>query len=241
MAPSAPPLGYYLPHFAPLAVYFAVRAAGGLIPGTAGPYIAYILTVPAVAATLWFFRREYAELAWRGLDRATVNLALAAGAVGIALWILPYHLAPATMQRLSLSSLLARLGLGSAGSVDAVFDPHQLPPGLRELFLAARIAGAVVLIPFVEELAHRSAILRFVIDPRFRDVPVGKYTPSSFWIGLAFFAFTHEEWIVAAVWGALVTGLLYRTRRIEACVIAHAASNAILAAYVLARGAWHLW
>jgi hypothetical protein len=35
--------------------------------------------------------------------------------------------------------------------------------------------------------------------------------------------------------------VLYRTRSVWACVVAHAVSNAVLAGYVLTTGDWKFW
>lgn len=239
-AHTALPWTYYAPQFAPLLVYFLARSTAGILPGAHADYWAYILTIPAVTATLLFFRKEYTELAWKGLRTPDLILAVGVGFLGIVVWILPYHLAPEQMHRVGLSNLLAVVGLGS-GSVDASMDPSSLNGWFKGLFLVARVTGAVVLIPFAEELFHRSGVMRLVQRPDYRAESIGRFTPASLAIGLAIFALSHEEWIVATVWGALICLLLYRTKRLETCVIAHAVSNLILAAYVLHQGAWELW
>jgi CAAX prenyl protease-like protein len=234
------PWSYYAPHFAPLVVYFLVRSCAGILPFEHATYWAYLLTIPAVAGTLLFFRREYTELEWKKMRLADLGLAVGVGLAGIVVWILPYHFAAETMQQLNLSNLLQKIGL-SSGSVDQWMDPTILDGWFRVVFVVGRIAGAVILIPFAEELFHRSGVMRLIIRSDFREEPIGRYTPASFAIGLAIFALSHEEWIVAAVWGAMICALLYRTRRLETCIVAHAVSNLVLAGYVLQQGAWHLW
>jgi CAAX prenyl protease-like protein len=55
------------------------------------------------------------------------------------------------------------------------------------------------------------------------------------------FGVEHEQWLAGLVCGALYNGLLYRTKSLFDCVVAHATSNALLAAWVLSRGAFALW
>ena len=49
------------------------------------------------------------------------------------------------------------------------------------------------------------------------------------------------EMLAAAAWFGMVTWLMARTRNIWDCVLAHAVTNALIAAHVLATGAWSLW
>ena len=51
----------------------------------------------------------------------------------------------------------------------------------------------------------------------------------------------NNQWLAGLICGALYNWLLYRTRSVFACVVAHAVSNAALAAWVLARGDWKFW
>ena len=72
-------------------------------------------------------------------------------------------------------------------------------------------------------------------------MPVGTFTRPSFAITVLLFGLEHEQWLAGIVCGALYNGLLYRTRSLSTCVLAHATSNALLAAWVLARGDWKFW
>jgi CAAX prenyl protease-like protein len=60
-------------------------------------------------------------------------------------------------------------------------------------------------------------------------------------IQAALFATIHSM-IVAGFVAGLAFGWLYRrTGSLWACIVAHATTNALLAAWVLSQGAWHLW
>jgi hypothetical protein len=73
-------------------------------------------------------------------------------------------------------------------------------------------------------------------------VPVGAFSWKSFGITVAMFGLEHGAlWHVGMITGALYNGLLYRTRSLWACVLAHAVTNLLLAVYVLATGKWGYW
>jgi hypothetical protein len=55
------------------------------------------------------------------------------------------------------------------------------------------------------------------------------------------FGLEHREWMAGLICGALYNWLYYKRKDVFACVVAHAVSNAALAAWVLARGQWKFW
>ena len=122
------------------------------------------------------------------------------------------------------------------------FDPHQLPRPGRPLFLVVRLFGLVALVPLVEELFWRSFLMRWVIDPDFTRVPIGRVTPRAAAITSALFVSAHPaEWLPALLCGLAWAWLLHRTRSVSACVVSHMAANLGLGAYILAARDWHFW
>ena len=124
------------------------------------------------------------------------------------------------------------------------FNPFaEFGPGTAAawLFLAVRGVGLVVVTPLVEELFLRGFFLRFVVKEQFWEVPFGLLTPVTAGACAAYAALTHPGEAVAAVgWFALVGGIAAATRRPIDCVLAHAATNLAIGAYVLASDAWWL-
>jgi hypothetical protein len=104
-----------------------------------------------------------------------------------------------------------------------------------------RVIGAVVVVPVMEELFWRAFLIRWLVNEDFQRVPVGTFTWMSFAVTTLFFGLEHDQWLVGLICGAAYNGLLYRTRSVWACVVAHAVSNAALAGWVLARGDWKFW
>ena len=72
-------------------------------------------------------------------------------------------------------------------------------------------------------------------------MPLGAFTPFSFWATVVLFGVEHEQWLAGMICGALLNGLLYWKRTLFACVLAHATSNALLAAWILTRADWKFW
>ena len=123
------------------------------------------------------------------------------------------------------------------------FNPFEAldNPILLGLFLVVRISALVLLVPVAEEIFWRGFLLRWVASRHWETEPIGRYTPGSFAVVTVLFALAHPEWIAAAVYSALMNGLLYRTRDLWSCVVAHAVSNLLLVLYILVTGSWSLW
>ena len=75
--------------------------------------------------------------------------------------------------------------------------------------ILARFAGSVLVAPFIEELFCRSFLMRYAIDARWQDVPIGTYTLGSFAIVTLFFGFSHFRWLPGILTAVLPNLLLY--------------------------------
>jgi membrane protease YdiL (CAAX protease family) len=60
-------------------------------------------------------------------------------------------------------------------------------------------------------------------------------------ISSAAFGLLHERWFAATLCGGLYALAAWRTGRLRDAVVAHAVTNALIAAVVLASGRWGLW
>ncbi len=108
-------------------------------------------------------------------------------------------------------------------------------------WIAFRVLGSVVTVPIAEELAFRGFLIRRLIDSDFESVPAGKLTPYSLVISSVLFGLLHGRWTAGIVAGGAYA-LVYRRRgKIGDAVLAHAVSNALIAAQVLLMGDWRLW
>jgi len=214
-----------LPYLLPYVLYVAVASLP--LDRTTG-YVARL--VLAGGALVFLVRRTRG---WTGPRRASVSalVGLVAGLGGIAVWIL----------------LLRPFASGG--------EPWTA------MSFALRAAAATLVVPVAEELAMRGYVLRFgvqwgrfraqghedafgaALDADLHDVEPGAWSWFAVLLSTALFAAGHAfvEWPAAIVYGLLMAALWIRRRDLLSCVVAHAASNAALAWWVHARGAWELW
>ncbi len=154
-------------YVAPLGMFLALTAAEGLVPHTeSGPDptwypILYSIKIAIVSVLAWLYRSTWRDLRPRpgvgGLALAVgIGAAVAVGWVGMELG-LAYPKLPVTGER-------------------QAFDPYVLPMAGLVPFLTVRLYGLVILVPLIEELFWRSFLMRWLIDPDFERVPVGRVT-----------------------------------------------------------------
>ena len=98
------------------------------------------------------------------------------------------------------------------------------------------------MVPIAEELAYRGYLLRRLLTEDFESVPFG----SVGWIPLlvtavAFGVLHGALWLPGIAAGVGYGLVLTRTGRMGEAVAAHAASNLLLAAWVLTAGQRQLW
>ena len=144
---------------------------------------------------------------------------------------------------ITLVTLQRESGLAFSVGERTAFDPfRQFGAGQAAWwYVLLRGIGLVVIVPIVEELFLRGFLMRYVIDERFWAVPFGKLTPASTAACLAYAALTHPSEAGAAVaWFAVMSGVAAATRRPIDVILAHAATNLALGAYVLATDSWWL-
>lgn len=217
---TRPTVGYV----APFAAYVGMMAAEhALGPPMVWSYAARLLVVSLL---LVIFSRPY--LSFRP------GVPLASIAIGIAvflIWVAPDALIGYRHFWLFENSLM-----GSAATSITAAVKHNIP------FLVVRILGTSILVPTVEELFWRGWLMRWLIDQNFLKVPLGQYVPSAFWIVAVLFASEHGPfWEVGLAAGIIYNWWLIRTRNLADCILAHAVTNAVLAAYVLVAGQWQYW
>ncbi|QWV91861.1 CAAX prenyl protease-related protein [Geomonas oryzisoli] len=223
-----------LPRVLPFAVFMGfIALEEGLRTDVVKPWLSlpdtalntlYPLKAGATALLLLFFWNRYRELRLRDLnDLKATTLSLCVGAATFLLWI-------------KLPVTLPMVG------APAGFDPALFSEGgPRLLMTAARVAGAVLVVPVMEELFWRSFLLRYLIQADFESVPIGRFNWGAFTATTVLFALEHHFFLAGLAAGAAYNILLYRTRSIAHCVLAHAVTNMALACYVLGTGRWYFW
>ena len=233
----------WLPYVAPMALYMTFLLA----QSNANIVWLYPVKTLAVAGALWLFRKYYPELhpGFSGFATPQTWLAVGIGLAAIAIWIAGDPFYPKVDELMFRSeNWLSRLmhSPPPKTATAPLFDPTLIQPLLgRWLFITSRVVGAVLVVPVMEELFWRAFLISWLDNEDFRAVPVGVFSWRAFAITVALFGAEHNQWLAGLICGALYNWLLRRTRSIWACVIAHAVSNAALAAWVLARGDWKFW
>jgi CAAX prenyl protease-like protein len=190
------------------------------------PVYFYPLRFAVVLAIIATVSRPYLNL------RPTMPLlSVAIGAAVFAIWIGPDQLFGYRHHWLFENSMT-----GQAVS--------SLPPDLKGNipFQVLRCVSSFALVPVLEELFWRGWMMRWLIDHEFMKVPLGQYAPMAFWMVALLFASEHGPyWEVGLVAGIIYNWWLIRTRNLADCMLAHAVTNALLCAWVLATGQWQYW
>ena len=175
----------------------------------------YPLRPAAALAAIWIFRHHYKRIQW-----TPGPFALILGAVVFVIW------------------------LGFDRSPQAGMSPElaAMPAWLRAVWIGIRIAGAVVAVPLAEELAFRGFLLRRLAASDFSSVSFRGFSLLPAVISsLAFGAMHNARWIEGTIAGLLYAWALSRRGSMGDAVLAHAFTNALLAAWVLATGQWQYW
>jgi len=161
----------------------------------------------------WIYRREFAELDWKGGS----VWGLGAGVVVFAIWIAGPHAGmPLPLQ--------------------------QARAPVRWVWIALRLVSAVITVPISEELAFRGFLMRRLRAREFERVPPGYLHWPALAISSVMFGALHGARWPAGIAAGVIYGLAYvRRGRLSDAILAHATTNALLAGAVLLLGDWQFW
>ncbi|MFK5925594.1 MAG: CAAX prenyl protease-related protein [Desulfuromusa sp.] len=184
----------------------------------------YPIKTVLVVGLLIVFWRQYSELDFTDFKNFTHTIAsVLLGLLVFVLWI-------------NMDWGIATFGENKG------FDPFligDITP--RNIIIFSRIFGAALVVPIMEELFWRSFMLRYVITSDFMSVRIGTYTLTSFVICSVLFGLEHNLLLAGIMAGASYSLLLYWTKSIFQCILAHAVTNLVLGIYVLQTGYWQFW
>jgi CAAX prenyl protease-like protein len=116
-----------------------------------------------------------------------------------------------------------------------------LPRGQAWAWVALRVIGSVAIVPLAEELAFRGYLTRRLIAIDFESLPVGQFSWQAWLVSSAAFGLLHGRWLAGMLVGLLYALAMYRRGKLGDAVIAHAVTNAMIAATVMATGDWSMW
>jgi CAAX prenyl protease-like protein len=215
-----------IPYVLPFAVFLALLAASDYLHQWFGAW-EFPLRVAFLSAILWIFSRDVIDF------RVTRWLAtIAVGTAVFAIWVAPDVLIPGYRHHWLFENSLT----GSLRS--------SIPEDLRDnlLVLVLRMVRATLIVPIVEELFWRAWLLRWLISPKFEEIPLGTYTASSMWISALLFASEHGPyWEVGLLAGLIYNFWMVKTKSLGDCILAHAVTNGVLSVFVILSGRWEYW
>lgn len=188
--------------------------------------VLYIYPVKALSTGLLILMlwRNYIELHFHDFKKlSSTLLSLITGIIVFILWI-------------HLDWTWASIGTVRGYNPTLVSDYFT-----QYLLIVFRMFGASLIVPIMEELFWRSWLLRYLISQDFQSVKIGKFSLSSFLIGAIMFGLEHNLWLAGIMTGVCYNILLYHSRSIAQCILAHAVTNFMLGLYVLQTGRWELW
>jgi exosortase E/protease (VPEID-CTERM system) len=196
----------------------AILAAGAVTRALASDF--EFLYPVRVAAGLWMlmhYRRTLAAFDWGWSWRGP-----AFGILVFLVWIGSAHLL-----------------LHAAGIPEKL---AALPPTLRGLWITSRLAGGVLIVPIAEEIAYRGYLMRRLQNADFDALPFQSVRWPALTATAVFFGLVHGALWLPGIAAGVVFGLLViRRGQIGEAVVAHATSNALIAASVLGWGQWQVW
>ena len=115
------------------------------------------------------------------------------------------------------------------------------PAAVAWALIAVRFIGAAMVVPILEELFWRSFLLRYIINPDFKQVALGTFSWFSFVAVVILFGLEHHRLIQGMIAGAIYTALVVRQKSLRGCIVAHGVTNLGLGIYVLATQSWAFW
>ncbi|WP_280153566.1 CAAX prenyl protease-related protein [Piscinibacter sp. XHJ-5] len=212
----------------PFVLFMLLLAVRGSLPadGSAGvdPRWTYAIGVLLAAGALWWFRREYGELARQSRpDSGETLLAVVVGLVVFVLWI-------------TLDAPWMTIG-----SPTATFLPVDAAGRVDWPLVAVRWAGAALLVPVMEELFWRSFLMRWIERPQFEAVAPQRVGLKAVVLSTFVFMLAHTLWLAAIVAGLAYAWLYVRTGKLWVPIVAHAVTNGALGVWVVATRNWTFW
>jgi exosortase E/protease (VPEID-CTERM system) len=204
-------------HLVPLVAFLAAGLTSNAFPESGFDHV-YPFRVLAALAALWCFRHKYRELDWKWSWWAV--------GVGVVVFLLSMGL-DLVDKGAHPTTLAGKLSIW--------------PAGWRITWLAVRVAGAVIVVPFVEELAFRGYLMRLIGGVEFDEQG---YARCSWWAVITtsiLFGLLHGRWLADTLAGLAYALVVRRRGKLCDAIVAHAVTNLLTAETVLIAGFWWLW
>lgn len=187
----------------------------------------YPLRVLALAATIYVCSRHVLDFRVRHFVPSVLI-----GVAVFVLWIAPDYLFVGYREHwLFQNSITGQIKSSIAADIRS-----------NPLVLTFRLIRATLIVPIVEELFWRAWLMRWIINPDFRRVPLGTFAASSMVVTALLFASEHGPyWEVGLITGFIYNFWMVKTKSLGDLILTHGITNGVLSAYVIATGNWQYW
>jgi uncharacterized protein len=183
---------------------------------------AYVFRIVVVLSLLIYFWKDYIELKVRPRFYDFFYAAIAGSLVFI-VWIFPYP-----------------TWLGASDSIS--FNPFVHENQLATYgWMAARMFGAAMMVPIMEELFWRSFMMRWFDKDDFMSVSPERVSGYAFLGSSLLFASEHHLWLAGLFAGFVYAELYKNYKNLWVPIFAHAVTNGLLGVWVITTESWHYW
>lgn len=218
------------------------------------PFAAYMTFIAVAALLAWMGEEAVLTASWERPLELWLYPVKTAVVLGLLLWFWPRyvelkdglfikwtHLAEGLLIGVLVYLAWVRMDWSWAtqGTLTG-YDPSSAG-SWAPVLIAVRLFGAAVVVPIMEELFWRSFLIRYVDAPQYRTVRVGMFSIKACLVTVVLFGLEHQLWLAGMMAGAAYSLVLYRTKRLWPCILAHGTTNLILGFHVLLTGEWKWW
>lgn len=201
------------------------------------PAWAYAIRSALCLGLLIYLRpwRWYSRPSWRFFP-----LAALVGVVVFVAWIGLEH--PAVARWGALQELYLKWGVRPLGELRPEMKSLPFAPDACGWPLTiVRILGSGLIIGVIEEFFWRGFVYRWIFGGDFTRADPGRFVAAPFFLVAITFGLEHMEWLAGIIAGLAYGWLYLRTRDIWSAAFAHALTNLLLGAYVVATGQYQFW
>ena len=197
-----------------LVLVAAAMVTTALSSGFDALYPAKILVATTV---LTCFLSVYRSIPWSWSWLAALN-----GVVVYAIW-------------LSLEGLATSDGTQLSNAL------QELSPLWRNVWLGFRVAGSVLVVPLIEELAFRGYLMRRLTSAEFDSISYRQASWMAVFVSSVLFGLLHGRWFAGTLAGLCYAMAARRRDMLCDAIVAHCVTNGMIAVHVLVTGTWQLW
>lgn len=117
----------------------------------------------------------------------------------------------------------------------------SVPATMAFAWIAIRALGTVLIVPLAEELAFRGYLLNLLSKKAGTNDQSIAFAWMPMLLSSLLFGALHSQWLAGTLAGIAFAYARYQRGRLWDAIVAHAVTNGLLAAYVLAYGHWSYW